>query len=88
MNEREEEAYSRGSNMAWRMMLGECLRQLGVEGMERERAIAILVDVRLRLRDLCAEFGDNDWPDNLHPCDVIDKHLRPYLEASRGKEGE
>lgn len=27
------------------------------------------------LRELCAELGCNDWPDNLHPHDVVEKHL-------------
>lgn len=78
--ERDEEAYSRGSQMAWRLMLGECLRQLGLDGMSRERALALIADTRLALRSLCAEYGDNDWPDDLHPTDVIDNHLRPHLE--------
>lgn len=25
------------------------------------------------------DFGDNEWPDNLHLADVIDKHLDRYL---------
>ena len=40
---------------------------------ERQEVVAIL-------RRLCAEPGDNDWPDNLHLSDVIEKHLiRPML---------
>ena len=90
MNEREEEAYSRGSAMAWRLMLGECLRQLGLDGLNHERALALIADTRIALRTICAEYGDNDWPDHLHPQDVIDNHLRPYLEnlASQPGDGE
>ena len=40
--------------------------------LEREATIA-------SLRGLCEEFGDNDWSDDLHLADVIDKHLAPYL---------
>lgn len=42
--------------------------------LEKDRAAAIAA-----LRDLCAEVGDNDWPDNLRLEDIINKHLRPYL---------
>lgn len=31
------------------------------------------------LRGLCKDFGDNDWPDDLHLADVIEKHLGKYL---------
>ena len=40
----------------------------------QEREIAIIV-----LRRLCAEHGDNDWPDELHLADVIEKHLANHL---------
>lgn len=33
------------------------------------------------LRQVCDEFGDNDWPDNLHLADVIEKHLWDELRA-------
>ena len=29
------------------------------------------------LRRLCEEHGDNDWPDDLHLGDVIEKHVYP-----------
>jgi hypothetical protein len=30
------------------------------------------------LRNVCKDFGDNDWSDELHPADVIEKHLARY----------
>ena len=42
---------------------------------ELERGATISV-----LRGLCGEFGDNDWDDNLHLVDVLEKHLEPHLE--------
>lgn len=33
------------------------------------------------LRELCKEFGDNDWSDDLHLADVIEKHLARHLRA-------
>lgn len=83
-NEREirSQARAEGERDAWVKMLRECLQQLGYESSdaakvawisERESAIAAL-------RDLCAEFDDNDWPDNLHLYDIITKHVAPHLE--------
>lgn len=40
--------------------------------MEREETVKIL-------RELCEEFGDNLWPDDLYLRDVIEKHLAKYL---------
>lgn len=74
-----EKDYERGSRAAWTAMLRRCLAQLGgkdrarnVWRLEREAAIAVL-------RDLCEEYGDNDWHDDLHLADVIEKHLGRHL---------
>lgn len=32
-----------------------------------------------QLRRVCNDFGDNDWPDDLHLGDVIEKHLAGHL---------
>jgi hypothetical protein len=41
--------------------------------VEREESVAML-------RTVCTNFGDNDWPDDLHLADVIEKHLWRHLE--------
>ena len=41
--------------------------------------------IAAQLRIACDDFGDNDWGENLHLVDVIDKHLVRHLWA--GKEG-
>jgi hypothetical protein len=47
--------------------------------LRREREVAVAM-----LRIECAEYDDNDWPDNLHLADVIEKHLaRSAHEAVR-----
>lgn len=83
MSEQEERAYDSGSRMAWGLMLGECLKNLGYDNpeamkagwvSEREAAISIL-------RALCSEFGDNDWENDLHLADIIEKHLGRHLWA-------
>ncbi len=48
-----------------------------VKYLEKERGAAVKM-----LRQLCADFGDNDWPDDLHLADVIDKHLGDHLYQS------
>ena len=44
--------------------------------IERHEAIA-------SLRELCADFGDNDWPDELTLGDIIEKHLARHLYAAK-----
>ncbi len=84
-----EQDYMRGSGNAYRSMMLHCMRKLGVKtktetlerevtqlGAEREEAISVL-------RDICAVCGDNNWEENLHLADIIDKHLRRYLDIQR-----
>lgn len=47
---------------------------------EREATIAAL-------RILCGDFGDNDWLDDLHLADVVEKHLSKHLHT-RGVSDE
>ena len=77
--------YSHGSDRAWLQMLAVCLKALGYENTEAARARWILerADAVLMLRSVCSEFGDNDWPSDLHLSDVIEKHLWRALEDSR-----
>ena len=86
----DENAYSQGSNAAWRAMLGECLRHLGAEDSDaaRVRWVAERADIVAALRRVCADFGDNDWPDDAHLGDVIDKHLHDHLAAPLPPSGD
>lgn len=57
--------------------LGDCseaAERLTVLRDERDEAIRIL-------RDVCEEFGDNDWDNDLHLADIIEKHLHRNLRA-------
>lgn len=49
--------------------------------LEREATVA-------QLRQVCDDFGDNEWPDGLHLADVIEKHLARHLwqDAKEGDE--
>ena len=40
-----------------------------------ERREAIMM-----LRQVCKYFGDNEWSDELHMADIIEKHLWNHLE--------
>lgn len=80
--EKRDEMWERGNRAAWVGLLEECLRHLGYKSeegakvawiSERERAVGML-------RQVCEIHGDNDWPDDLHLADVIEKHLWDNLE--------
>jgi len=81
MNQSEEKAYLRGERAAWCRVLQEAVKALGYdtpEGQlaallkEREAAVA-------QLRQLCEDYGDNDWEDGHHLGDVVEKHLGRHL---------
>jgi hypothetical protein len=82
MTESEEEAYLCGERHVWVKLLEQCVKELGYDSeevsrmswiSERERTVAIL-------RQVCARHGDNQWADNLHLADVVEKHLWRQLE--------
>lgn len=77
----DEDSYVRGSRAAWRAMLGECLRQLGVDDPEAGKArwVTERADAVAMLRMVCDEHGDNDWESQFYLSDVIEKHLWNHL---------
>ncbi len=81
MNESEKLAYIQGKRMAWAAMLDECIKNLGYDSDESKRAgwIVEREQAIIALRRLCAEHGDNDWPDNLDLADILEKHLEAHL---------
>lgn len=84
MTEDEELAYEAGRLAALLQLLRQILKALGRDApqwsetarllLEREEAVAAL-------RTLCKEHCDNEWPDDLHLADVIDKHLGQHLRC-------
>jgi hypothetical protein len=48
-----------------------------VENVERKEVIKYL-------RGVCKNWGDNDWGDDLHLVDILDKHLFYYLYHEAG----
>lgn len=53
----------------------EPLIKLAQATQERQETIQLL-------RSVCAEFGDNDWDDDLHLTDIIDKHLVNHVRQT------
>lgn len=85
MTEAQEKLYLRGQRQVWVELLRQCLRNLGPATaewkehawrVEREEAIHML-------RRVCAEHGDNNWEEELHLEDIIDKHLWRHLDRRR-----
>ena len=81
--EREERCYIEGHRRAVLSMLQHCLSEFGAKDPETGRTAWLLErqEAVAALRSLCAEHGDNDWPDDLRLADVIDKHLAPYVKG-------
>jgi hypothetical protein len=90
MNEAESKNYMRGQRKVYRELLGTALRGLGRDDVpddvaSAQRRIAALESelaaARVQLRMLCKDFGDNDWEDDDHLADVIERHLGKHLHS-------
>lgn len=81
MTDREEAVWSRGHRAAHVEILRNACNALGYDDPEVKKVAWILEReaVVATLRDICDEYGDNDWTDDLHLCDVINKHLMREL---------
>ena len=78
MNEKD---YTLGYTAAMRLVLGRAMTALGAgPDVEKAAVVAELHDVRAALRDICERHGDNDWADDLHLGDVLNKHLATHLD--------
>lgn len=85
LEEMRDRAYIEGQRAAWRSQLRNALAELlacGDDDAETKLAALVLErdEIRSKLREVCEDFGDNEWSDDLHLGDVIEKHLVPYLE--------
>ncbi len=78
----EEVAFASGQRSAWQGMLRTALRELGYADADA-KAVAWVnerMDAIRVLREICAEHGDNDWPDDAYLSEIIDKHLGKHLD--------
>ena len=84
INGDQTDHYERGyveGRRAFARHLAQVVRgELGVLGRSLSDLELELDEARSVLRRLCAEHGDNDWDDDLHLADVINKHLGRYLD--------
>lgn len=77
--------YLEGRKGAFAEILRHCMGQIGQTQYTIAEVLTVeRVETLKMLRQVCERFGDNDWPDNLHLADVIEKHLMRHLEANRG----
>lgn len=73
-----EEGYRRGITQIYVKTLRE-LADCGVN-VDKDYLIAERQAVINILRRICSKHGDNDWEDNLHIGNIIEKHLERYLD--------
>lgn len=75
--------WSDGRRSALIGLLRMACRDLGYDDPEARKAswLAEREEVVSILREVCGDFGDNDWEDDLHLRDVIDKHLAKHLHT-------
>jgi hypothetical protein len=75
-------AFIRGQNSVWTRQLKEALFNLDSAKSPSATWAVERAEVVAALRSFCDEWGDNDWPDNLHLSDVIEKHLMRHIESN------
>lgn len=76
-----EQDYTQGRKAAYRNMLRLCMKELsGEKEIDAARLLSERESAISTLRDVCERFGDNDWENNLHLSDIIEKHLWRHLE--------
>lgn len=75
-----EKNYETGWRAAWDHVL-RAYRSNNELSLTEEKVIALTLERNQaigKLREICEVFGDNDWPEDLHLYDILDKHI--YLE--------
>ncbi len=84
-----EQHYINGKTQAYRDMLALCVRELAEPGVTVEKLLKERADTLLVIRRICEDYGDNDWPDELHLGDALEKHLERHLwDNSPDEENE
>ncbi len=76
-DDERDTAWMAGNRAAWARMLQTCLTHLGYDDVDARRAAWVVEreETVAKLRELCEDYGDNDWPDTLNLADVIEKHI-------------
>jgi len=89
LQELTESHYLRGERAALVSQLYEILRKLSIPYTSIDAAPENLMKIAeltiereetiSALRGVCEDHGDNDWDNDLHLADVVNKHLGNYL---------
>jgi hypothetical protein len=76
-----EQDYIEGGRRAWLTILQNAIRALGINDVDAGKARWVLErqETVAKRREICGEYGDDDWPDDLHLADVLEKHLYRHL---------
>ena len=74
--------YELGRRGALLKVIQDCFNALRVDDPARGQAAWVLErqELILHLRRLCAIYGDNDWTEDDHLGDVLDRHLGYWLD--------
>lgn len=87
---RMELARQSGRRSLARELASALIADLGDEDGDWEKRAARLAlqldSARAALRGVCADHGDNEWPDSLILSDVIEKHLGRHLDDPAGSD--
>lgn len=80
IEEIKEQSWVNGERSALKNQLGQALKGLMYDKeFTREKLIKEREEIIAALRDICNDFGDNDWDEELYLPDVIEKHLARHL---------
>lgn len=72
-------AWESGRASVFRELLRMASVELNPGGRTIESYIEERTDFVTALRTVCAEYGDNDWEDDLNLSDILEKHLLRHL---------
>lgn len=78
----KEQGFIAGQQSVYESLLSQCISHLPASTAELSSWRAERVAAIRLLREICAEYGDNDWPDDLHLEDILEKHLLRHLKVS------
>ena len=78
-------AYCDGSRMTANLLLINCINQLGYMDVGEKQCAKLISEREFAiktLKDLCETFGDNMWNPHMKLSDIIENHLKKYLEKN------
>lgn len=80
LQELKEQAWLQGERAALIRQLSNVLKELSYDDtFTKEQLIKEREETISALRSICDKHGDNNWDEDLHLADVINKHLAKYL---------